>query len=99
MWEIVELCLDLRARRRPGKAFVFVVDEMGQYVARSGDKVIILELCILYRTTYYSASSSLDFFRRFASLRDWTPCARQIRSSHPSSLISKIVLWQKQHLT
>jgi hypothetical protein len=37
--EIVELCFDLCARRRPGKAFVFVVDEMGQYVARSGDKL------------------------------------------------------------
>jgi hypothetical protein len=37
--EIVERCFDLSARRRPGKAFVFVVDEMGQYVARSGDKL------------------------------------------------------------
>src|SRR5262249_47774349 len=37
--EIVERCFDLCARRRPGKAFIFVVDEMGQYVARSGDKL------------------------------------------------------------
>jgi len=37
--EIVERCFDLCARRRPGTAFVFIVDEMGQYVARSGDKL------------------------------------------------------------
>jgi hypothetical protein len=37
--EIVERAFDLCARRRPGKAFVFVVDEMGQYVARSGEKL------------------------------------------------------------
>jgi len=37
--EIVEKCFDLCARRRPGKAFVFIVDEMGQYVARSGEKL------------------------------------------------------------
>ena len=37
--EIVERCFDLCARRRPEKAFVFIVDEMGQYVARSGEKL------------------------------------------------------------
>jgi hypothetical protein len=37
--EIVERCFDLTARRRPGKSFMFIVDEMGQYVARSGDKL------------------------------------------------------------
>jgi hypothetical protein len=37
--EIVERCFDLCARRRPGKTFVFIVDEMGQYVARSGEKL------------------------------------------------------------
>ena len=33
---------DLRAdagRRRPGKALVFIIDEVGQHVARSGDKI------------------------------------------------------------
>ena len=32
---------DLRAgpRRRPGKAIVFIIDEVGQHVARSGDKI------------------------------------------------------------
>jgi len=37
--EIVERSFDLVAYRRPGKAFTFIVDEMGQYVARSGDKL------------------------------------------------------------
>ena len=37
--DIVEKCFDLTARRRPGKSFMFIVDEMGQYVARSGDKL------------------------------------------------------------
>jgi len=37
--EIVEKTFDLCARRRPGKAFVFIVDEMGQYVARSAEKL------------------------------------------------------------
>jgi hypothetical protein len=37
--EIVDKCFDLCARRSPGKALVFIVDEMGQYVARSGDKL------------------------------------------------------------
>ena len=32
---VFELC----DRRRPGKALVFIVDEVGQYVARSGDKI------------------------------------------------------------
>src|SRR2546430_17706961 len=27
------------ARRRPGKALVFIIDEVGQHVARSGDKI------------------------------------------------------------
>ena len=26
-------------RRRPGKALVFIIDEVGQHVARSGDKI------------------------------------------------------------
>lgn len=37
--DLVERSFDLCARRRPGKAFAFIVDEMGQYVARSGDKL------------------------------------------------------------
>jgi len=30
---------DLVGRRRPGKALVFIIDEVGQHVARSGDKI------------------------------------------------------------
>jgi hypothetical protein len=37
--ELVERSFDLCARRRPGKSLAFIVDEMGQYVARSGDKL------------------------------------------------------------
>ncbi len=36
---IIERCFDLCALRRPGKAFAFIVDEMGQYVARSGERL------------------------------------------------------------
>jgi len=35
----VERAFELCARRRPGKALVFVIDEVGQYVARSADKI------------------------------------------------------------
>ncbi len=35
----VERAFDLCARRRPGKALVFIIDEVGQYVARSADKI------------------------------------------------------------
>jgi hypothetical protein len=37
--DIVEKCFDLCALRRPGKAFAFVVDEMGQYVASGGERL------------------------------------------------------------
>jgi hypothetical protein len=37
--DVVERSFDLCAMRRPGKAFAFVVDEMGQYVARSGERL------------------------------------------------------------
>ncbi|MDX2242101.1 MAG: hypothetical protein NW224_15555, partial [Leptolyngbyaceae cyanobacterium bins.302] len=35
----VERAFDLYSRRRPGKALVFIIDEVGQYVARSADKI------------------------------------------------------------
>lgn len=35
----VERTFELTARRRPSKALVFVIDEVGQYVARSADKI------------------------------------------------------------
>jgi hypothetical protein len=37
--DLVERSFDLCAQRRPNKAFAFVVDEMGQYVARSGERL------------------------------------------------------------
>ncbi len=36
---VVERCFELFGRRRPGKALVFIIDEVGQHVARSGDKI------------------------------------------------------------
>jgi hypothetical protein len=37
--KVVERTFDLAARRRPGKALAFIIDEVGQHVARSGDKI------------------------------------------------------------
>ncbi len=37
--KVVERCFELVARRRPGKALVWVIDEVGQHVARSDDKI------------------------------------------------------------
>ena len=36
---VVERTFELMGRRRPGKAIVFIIDEVGQHVARSGDKI------------------------------------------------------------
>ena len=36
---VVERTFELMSRRRPGKALVFIIDEVGQHVARSGDKI------------------------------------------------------------
>lgn len=37
--KFVDRTFELTRRRRPGKALVFIVDEVGQYVARSADKI------------------------------------------------------------
>lgn len=37
--EFVKRAFELTARRRPGRALVFIIDEVGQYVARSADKI------------------------------------------------------------
>jgi hypothetical protein len=37
--KVVERTFELMNRRRPGKAIAFVIDEVGQHVARSGDKI------------------------------------------------------------
>lgn len=37
--KVVERTFELFGRRRPGKAVVLVIDEVGQHVARSGDKI------------------------------------------------------------
>ena len=37
--KVVRRTFELFSRRRPGKAVVFVIDEVGQHVARSGDKI------------------------------------------------------------
>ncbi len=36
---VVERTFELMSRRKPGKALVFIIDEVGQHVARSGDKI------------------------------------------------------------
>jgi hypothetical protein len=37
--KLVERAFELTARKRPGQALVFIMDEVGQYVARSADKI------------------------------------------------------------
>lgn len=37
--KVVQRTFELYGRRRPGKALVLVIDEVGQHVARSGDKI------------------------------------------------------------
>lgn len=37
--KVVQRTFELWGRRRPGKALVFIIDEVGQHVARSGDKI------------------------------------------------------------
>ena len=37
--KMVQRAFDLMEARRPGKAFMIVIDEVGQYVARSADKI------------------------------------------------------------
>jgi hypothetical protein len=37
--KVVKRTFELWGRRRPGKALVFIIDEVGQHVARSGDKI------------------------------------------------------------
>ena len=37
--KVVERTFELCGRRREGKALVFIIDEVGQHVARSGDKI------------------------------------------------------------
>ncbi len=37
--KVVERTFELARRRRPGMALVFIIDEVGQHVARSGDKI------------------------------------------------------------
>ncbi len=41
--KLVEDTFELMARRKPGKAAVFIIDEVGQYVARSADKILDLQ--------------------------------------------------------
>src|SRR4051794_39194486 len=36
---VVQRTFELMGRRRPGKGLVFIIDEVGQHVARSGDKI------------------------------------------------------------
>lgn len=36
---LVDHTFELTARRKPGHAVVYIIDEVGQYVARSGDKI------------------------------------------------------------
>ncbi len=40
---LAERAFDLTAQRKPGKALIFIIDEVGQYVSRSVDKMLDLQ--------------------------------------------------------
>lgn len=42
----VDRAFELMSRRRPGKGLVFIIDEVGQYVARSADKIEDLRVVV-----------------------------------------------------
>lgn len=44
--KLVRDTFELMARRRPGKAAIFIIDEVGQYVARSADKILDLQAVV-----------------------------------------------------
>lgn len=40
---LIDRTFELAVRRRPGKAVFYIIDEVGQYVARSGDRILDLQ--------------------------------------------------------
>ena len=44
--KLAELSFELMARRQPGKALIFIIDEVGQYVSRSVDKMLDLQAIV-----------------------------------------------------
>lgn len=44
--KLAERAFELMARRHPGKALIFVIDEVGQYVSRSVDKMLDLQAVV-----------------------------------------------------
>ena len=43
---LADRCLDLMSRRRPGQSLVFVIDEVGQFVARDVQKMLDLQAVV-----------------------------------------------------
>ena len=43
---LAERCKELMSRRRPGKSLVFVIDEVGQFVARDVQKMLDLQAVV-----------------------------------------------------
>ncbi|MCI0516021.1 BREX system P-loop protein BrxC [candidate division KSB1 bacterium] len=44
--KLAALIFDLAARRKPGQGIIFIIDEVGQYVARSTDKMLDLQAVV-----------------------------------------------------
>ncbi|MGA1826095.1 MAG: BREX system P-loop protein BrxC [bacterium] len=44
--KLAELSFELMARRKPGSALIFIIDEVGQYVSRSVDRMLDLQAIV-----------------------------------------------------
>lgn len=108
---LAQRCIELMGRRRPGKALLFVVDEVGQFVARDVQKILELQavvqslgrvgrgkmwLVVTSQEKLNELVSGLDEKRaEFARLMDRFPLQVHLEPADISEVTSKRVLQKK----
>ncbi len=95
--KVVERTFELCGRRRKGKALVFIIDEVGQHVARSSDKIEDLRATIeefgrvgknLLKARKIVALAGSSSLRRRSSTRSWPRSTRNASSWRSSMTVS-----------